>query len=378
MRSGNGRHRRPRQAPAVVVAAGVTGAGIALPLLGATSAHAADATAWDRAADCASGGVWSAKGTNGHYGGLQLDLDTWKYYGGTIYADRPDLASRSQQIAVAEKILEAEGAPAFAHCGSGLETDGTPDVDPGAEPGNGPADSSDSSDSSDSGTGGDHARSDADEQDQKPSHEGEQGDGADKKGGSGDRSSSPSPRPSDGETTQPGASDSASPSDRPTGSDRSDRSDPDGRDDTGPSSPEATAPSGDHSSSAPSTPSGDDASGWSDQGPSSPERLKSPSAGDGRADTPGQGRHRGQQAEEGRGSRGGDGGEKDRASRDADRDRTDGGRGRHRITVRPGDSLSKLAAERDVPGGWSGLYERNRDVVGDDPDLIRPGQHLRV
>ncbi|MBO0517295.1 peptigoglycan-binding protein LysM, partial [Streptomyces beijiangensis] len=43
MRSGNGRHRRPRQAPALVVAAGVTGSAIAIPLLAATGAHAADA-----------------------------------------------------------------------------------------------------------------------------------------------------------------------------------------------------------------------------------------------------------------------------------------------------------------------------------------------
>ncbi len=96
MRSGNGKHRRPRQAPAIVVAAGVTGAGIALPLLGATSAGAADMATWDRVAECESGGTWSAKEGNGRYGGLGLSLDAWQLYGGTDHAPRPDLASRAQ------------------------------------------------------------------------------------------------------------------------------------------------------------------------------------------------------------------------------------------------------------------------------------------
>ncbi|WP_237527085.1 transglycosylase family protein, partial [Streptomyces sp. SID2119] len=72
MGSANGRHRRPRQAPAIVVAAGVTGSAIAIPLLGAAGAHAADATTWDRVAECESGGMWSADLGNGYYGGLQF------------------------------------------------------------------------------------------------------------------------------------------------------------------------------------------------------------------------------------------------------------------------------------------------------------------
>ena len=60
MLSGNGRHRRPRQAPALLVAAGVTGSAIAIPLLGATGASAASGTTWDKVAECESGGSWSA------------------------------------------------------------------------------------------------------------------------------------------------------------------------------------------------------------------------------------------------------------------------------------------------------------------------------
>ncbi|RPK77494.1 Resuscitation-promoting factor RpfA precursor [Streptomyces sp. ADI97-07] len=137
MGSANGRHRRPRQAPAIVVAAGVTGSAIAIPLLGATGAHAAEASTWDRVAECESGGMWSADLGNGYYGGLQFSQDDWSAYGGTAYAARADLASRSQQISVAEKVLDDKGPQAWPSCAviSGLALDGTlPGVDPGGDP----------------------------------------------------------------------------------------------------------------------------------------------------------------------------------------------------------------------------------------------------
>ncbi|KOV90907.1 peptigoglycan-binding protein LysM [Streptomyces sp. NRRL B-1140] len=123
MLSGNGRHRRPRQAPALLVAAGVTGSAIAIPLLGASGASAADGTTWDRVADCESGGAWSENSGNGYYGGLQLSQEDWESHGGLDYAASADLASRSQQIAVAERILADQGVGAWRTCGllSGLE-----------------------------------------------------------------------------------------------------------------------------------------------------------------------------------------------------------------------------------------------------------------
>ncbi|WP_308082208.1 LysM peptidoglycan-binding domain-containing protein, partial [Streptomyces sp. NK15101] len=45
-------------------------------------------------------------------------------------------------------------------------------------------------------------------------------------------------------------------------------------------------------------------------------------------------------------------------------------------TVRPGDSLSGIARENELPGGWTALYDANRQTVGTDPDLILPGQSL--
>ena len=123
MLSGNGRHRRPRQAPAFLVAAGVTGSAIAIPLLGASGASAADGTTWDRVADCETGGAWSQNSGNGYYGGLQLSQEDWEKHGGLDYAASADLASRSQQIAVAERILADQGVGAWRTCGllSGLE-----------------------------------------------------------------------------------------------------------------------------------------------------------------------------------------------------------------------------------------------------------------
>ncbi|MFF0445563.1 transglycosylase family protein [Streptomyces sp. NPDC004609] len=117
----------------------MTGSAIAIPLLGAGSASAADGAVWDRVAECESAGLWSANTGNGYYGGLQFSQQTWEDYGGTQYAARPDLASRSQQIAVAEKVLAAQGPQAWPSCGTlaGLAPGGTDTgaaVDPGPAP----------------------------------------------------------------------------------------------------------------------------------------------------------------------------------------------------------------------------------------------------
>jgi LysM repeat protein len=47
-----------------------------------------------------------------------------------------------------------------------------------------------------------------------------------------------------------------------------------------------------------------------------------------------------------------------------------------RYVVRPGDTLSGIAAALDVRGGWQALYETNRPVIGADPDVIHPGTVL--
>ncbi len=73
-------------------------------------------SAWDRIAACESGGNWAANTGNGYYGGLQFNLGTWQAYGGS---GRPDQNSRSQQIAIAEKVRAAEGGyGAWPVCGA--------------------------------------------------------------------------------------------------------------------------------------------------------------------------------------------------------------------------------------------------------------------
>ena len=56
-------------------------------------------SAWDRIAECESGGNWATNSGNGYYGGLQFDHGTWVAYGGDAYASnahRPARPSRSR------------------------------------------------------------------------------------------------------------------------------------------------------------------------------------------------------------------------------------------------------------------------------------------
>ncbi|GAA2219911.1 transglycosylase family protein [Streptomyces nogalater] len=122
--TGKGKHRRPSKAVRAVTLAGVTGAAVAAPLMAAGNASAATASQWDAVAQCESGGNWSINTGNGYYGGLQFSASTWAAYGGTQYASTADKASKSQQIAVAEKVLASQGKGAWPVCGTGLS--GTP------------------------------------------------------------------------------------------------------------------------------------------------------------------------------------------------------------------------------------------------------------
>ncbi|KAF4408672.1 transglycosylase family protein [Streptomyces lycii] len=131
-----GRHRRSRTSRISVATLAVTtgGAGIVLPLLGASGASAAPVSTWDKVAECESSGDWSINNGNGFYGGLQFTQSTWEGYGGTEYASRADLATKDQQIAVAEKVLEGQGPGAWPVCSvkAGLTRGGeAPQVDTG-------------------------------------------------------------------------------------------------------------------------------------------------------------------------------------------------------------------------------------------------------
>lgn len=348
MLSGNGRHRRPRQAPALVVAAGVTGSAIAIPLLGATSASAADSAVWDRVAECESAGQWSANTGNGYYGGLQFSQETWDAFGGAQFADRPDLASRSQQIAVAEKVLAAQGVKAWPSCGSnaGLGAGASTGVDPGADPvPSGPAAKraadaaketapAEPRDAGGRDTGAATPGTDAGQKKETPGKSAEAP-------GTGKHRGTPA--------TEPGTAGGGAPKAGAGGADA-------GTDAGAGARTDAAAPDAAVDAIDPSRMSG-------------PDRTS-------RGDTPGRADARNQGDP---GSAGGSGatdpanGTTAQDSKDTAGETTPAS---GTYTVRTGDNLWAIAEAKDVPGGWPALYEANQKVVGTDPDLILPGQSL--
>ncbi|MBV8931242.1 MAG: LysM peptidoglycan-binding domain-containing protein [Kutzneria sp.] len=94
----------------------LVGAIVAAPM--AMTVGTADAAGlnWDAVAQCESGGNWATNTGNGYYGGLQFSAGTWRAYGGGAYASTANQASRAAQIAVAERVLAAQGPNAWPTC----------------------------------------------------------------------------------------------------------------------------------------------------------------------------------------------------------------------------------------------------------------------
>ncbi|MFI1798944.1 transglycosylase family protein [Streptomyces sp. NPDC020379] len=341
-----------------MVAAGVTGSALAMPLLAATGAGAADAPTWDRVAQCESGGTWSTNSGNGSYGGLQMTQELWERYGGRAYAPRPDLASRQQQIAVAEEVLNA-GASTWQACGSaaGLTKDGkAPEVTPGstkAPTRDAPAPGAPERTPSAPATGG-SAPSDSTASPAAPASPSANPDATpDAKPSSGTPSPSTSDKPESGKHRKDPGSPTTGPTTGPTG-------DPT-------QIPTSGAPST-RKPADPSTGTPGSADSASPHAPSTGGPAEGSGPDSGPASGPGSGKHRAEPPrsdDEGRASRGGE---------DARTDRPAAGD----YTVRPGDNLSVIAEAHSVNGGWQSLYQRNEKVVGSDPDLILPGQRLEV
>ncbi|AXG81492.1 transglycosylase family protein [Streptomyces paludis] len=134
-----GRHRRYQPSrinrASLTVTAG--GAGMALPLLAASTAHGASVETWEKVAACESTNNWQINTGNGYFGGLQFTQSTWEAYGGARFASRADLATKDQQIAIAEKVLKGQGPGAWPACSvrAGLTRGGeTPDLSTGSAP----------------------------------------------------------------------------------------------------------------------------------------------------------------------------------------------------------------------------------------------------
>ncbi|MGW4705448.1 LysM peptidoglycan-binding domain-containing protein [Streptomyces sp. NPDC004285] len=79
-------------------------------------ACARDQWPWGCVAECESSGNWKTNTGNGFYGGLQFWHPTWIEYGGLKFARRADLATRQQQITVAEDVLRVQGWGAWPVC----------------------------------------------------------------------------------------------------------------------------------------------------------------------------------------------------------------------------------------------------------------------
>ena len=101
-----------------LAALALTGASVAMV---GPAANAADGATWDALAECESGGSWSTSTGNGFSGGLQFTPSTWAAHGGTGSAEN---ASRAEQIAVAEKVLDNQGWGAWPACSSKLGLSG--------------------------------------------------------------------------------------------------------------------------------------------------------------------------------------------------------------------------------------------------------------
>ncbi len=97
-----------------------TAACSAIVVLGgsAGTSHAASISTWEKVAQCESTSDWSYNRPGWpYYGGLQFSLSTWQAFGGTTYAARADLATKKQQILIAEKVLKSQGQGAWPNCG---------------------------------------------------------------------------------------------------------------------------------------------------------------------------------------------------------------------------------------------------------------------
>lgn len=117
----------------VAAAAALAAAGVAT----AGNAHAASSSTWDRVAACESSGNWAINSGNGFHGGLQFTHSTWMAFGGGAYASDANLASKSAQISVAERVLAVQGPGAWPVCSvrAGLTRGGgSPNVNPAPAP----------------------------------------------------------------------------------------------------------------------------------------------------------------------------------------------------------------------------------------------------
>lgn len=75
---------------------------------------------WDRLAECEASGDWHNARNPKYKGGIQADAAFWARYGGLAFAPAPHLASREQQIIVAQRGQKVQGWSAWPVCSKRL------------------------------------------------------------------------------------------------------------------------------------------------------------------------------------------------------------------------------------------------------------------
>ncbi|WP_275522293.1 transglycosylase family protein [Streptomyces oceani] len=85
---------------------------------------------WSCIAECESSGQWDVNTGNGYYGGLQFSQSTWEGFGGLRYAARADLASKEQQIEIAQRVVGTQGWGAWPVCSARYGLHGHESVSP--------------------------------------------------------------------------------------------------------------------------------------------------------------------------------------------------------------------------------------------------------
>jgi hypothetical protein len=76
-----------------------------------------DGSRWDQLAICESGGNWAYPTVAGGFsGGIMFHEGTWNANGGQDYAPYAYMATREQQIEIAEKVLASSGWGAWPGC----------------------------------------------------------------------------------------------------------------------------------------------------------------------------------------------------------------------------------------------------------------------
>ncbi|CAB5212755.1 Transglycosylase-like [uncultured Caudovirales phage] len=82
-----------------------------------TPPPSSDTSRWDQLAQCESGGRWDYPPVSGGFsGGIMFHIGTWRAMGGEEFAPDAYLATREQQIDIAERVLAVSGWGAWPGC----------------------------------------------------------------------------------------------------------------------------------------------------------------------------------------------------------------------------------------------------------------------